>query len=435
MKNVMVVDYSGRGHAFADLFVRTNPDVTLHYVPGCGAIDEDRIVSCPQFGLADPGPMVAYAQQIGADLVTVTNPTALANGFVDAFREAGLRTIGPDRSAARLESSKIFTKELCAKYGIPTASYRTFDDAAAAIAYVREVGAPVVVKADGLCFGNGAFVCDTEAEAVAAIERLLVTRDFGAAGDVILIEEKIIGSEQLYFALVSGGRHVMLPAAVDYPRTGDGNTDVMCGGMGAFSPSPLETAEDNARFEEQILLPLLAAIEAEGLDYSGIIYLGCFLVGEKLYLIEINARMGDPEAEVVLPRITSDFVEVCTAVLDRRLGDLGPLSLSDDVYVDVVATQGPTGEGFPGWPYGAYRRGNPIDGLTKIDPRDCRVFFGAARQTHEGHLVTDGGKVLHLVGRGASLAEAAENAYRGIAEIDFDGIRYRTDIGRLMPWE
>jgi phosphoribosylamine--glycine ligase len=434
MRNVMVVDYSGRGHAFADLFVRTNPDVTVHLAPGCGALDEDRIVALPQFSPADVDPMVAYAREIDADLVTVTNPSALANGFVDAFRAAGLRTIGPDRSAARLESSKIFTKELCAKYGIATASYRTFDDAATATAYVREVGAPVVIKADGLCYGNGAFVCDTEAEAVAAIERLLVTRDFGAAGDVILIEEKLVGQELLYFALVGGGRHVMLPGAVDYPRTGDGNTDVMCGGMGAFSPSPLESAEDTARFEEQMMLPLLAAIEAEGLDYSGVIYIGCFLVGEKLYLIEINARMGDPEAEVVLPRITSDFVEVCEAVLAGRLGELGPLRLSDEVFVDVVATQGPTAD-TAGWPYGEISRGNPIDGLSKIDAEHCRVFFGAARQEPDGRLVSDGGKVLHLVGRGSSLAEAAEHAYRGIAEIDFDGVRYRTDIGRLMPWE
>lgn len=431
MRNVMVVDYSGRGHAFADLFVRTNPDVTVH-LTGCGAIDEDRIVPCPQFGMADPAPLVEYAREIGADLVTVTNPSALAAGFVDAFRAAGIPAIGPDRGAARLESSKVFTKELCAKYGIATAAYASFTDAAEAIAHVKRVGAPVVVKADGLCYGNGAFVCDTEAEAIHAIERLMVTRDFGAAGDLILVEEKIIGSEQLYFALVSGGKHVMLPAAVDYPRTGDGNTDVMCGGMGAFSPSPLENAEDNARFSEQMMRPLLAAIEAEGLDYTGVIYLGCFLVGEKLYLIEINARMGDPEAEVVLPRITDDWVAVSRAVLDRRLDEVGPLTLSDEVFVDVVATQGPTGPGFPGWPYGAYRRGNPIDGLTKVGGR---VFFGNARLTEDGRVVTDGGKVLHVVGRGSSLAEAADDAYRGIAEIDFDGIRYRTDIGRLMPWE
>jgi phosphoribosylamine--glycine ligase len=432
MRNVMVVDYSGRGHAFADLYVRTNPDVTVHLVPGCGAIEEDRVVPCPQFSMADPAPMVEYARQIEADLVTVTNPSALAAGFIDAFRAAGIPTIGPDRSAARLESSKIFTKELCAKYGIATAAYQSFTDAGKAIAYVRETGAPLVVKADGLCYGNGAFVCDTEDEAIHAIERLMVTKDFGAAGDVILIEEKIIGSEQLYFALVSGGRHVMLPAAVDYPRTGDGNTDVMCGGMGAFSPSPLETAEDNARFAEQMMLPLLAAIEAEGLDYSGVIYIGCFLVGEKLYLIEINARMGDPEAEVVLPRITDDWVEVSRAVLDRRLDEVGPLTLSDDVFVGVVAIQGPTGPDFPGWPYGAYSRGNAIDGLTKVD---SRVFFGGARLDEDGRLVTDGGKVLHVVGRGRTRAEAADDAYRGIAEIDFAGIRYRTDIGRLMPWE
>lgn len=439
MNNVLVVDYAGRGHAFADLFARTNPQVTAHYAPGCGAIREDRIVTAPVGSMADPRPMVRYALESDIDLVFVANPSALANGFVDAFRGAGLRTIGPDRAAARLESSKIFTKELCRKYGIATADYRSFDDPASAVEHVRAVGAPVVVKADGLCYGNGAFVCDTEAEAVAAIERLMVTRDFGPAGDVILIEEKLVGQELLFFALVGGEDHLMLPMAVDYPRSGDGNTGVMCGGMGAFSPSPDESPEQIERFERQMLRPLLAAIRAEGLDYTGVIYLGCFLVEDQLYLIEINARMGDPEAEVVLPRITSDFTEVCADILAGRLERQPPLALTGEYLVDVVATQGPTprdgGGAYPGWPFGEYGRHYPISGVDKVDPEQCRVFFGSARLLPELGLVTDGGKCLHLVGRGDSLEQAAERAYRAVAEIDFNGIRYRTDIGKVMPWD
>jgi phosphoribosylamine--glycine ligase len=442
MRNVLVVDYAGRGHAFADLFVRTNPDVTAHYAPGCAAITEERIVAVPGLTLADPRPIVRYAEDIGADLVLVANPSALSNGFIDAFRAAGLRTIGPDRSAARLESSKVFTKRLCRRYGIPTADYRWFDAPGPAVEHVRAVGAPVVVKANGPCFGNGVFVCETVAQAESAIGRLMVSKDFGPAGDVILVEEKLVGREMLFFALVGGASHLMLPMAVDYQRSDDANLGVMCGGMGAFSPSPDETPESVARFERQILRPLLDAIQSEGLDYTGVIYVGCFLIGDQLHLIEINARMGDPEAEVVLPRITTDFTDVCADVLANRLDRQPPLALRDGYLVDVVATQGPTrrdgghcGATYPGWPYGEFGRHYPVTGLENVDPDRCRVFHGTTLVLPDLGLVTNGGKCLHLVGRGDSLEEAAERSYQAIAEIDFNGIRYRTDIGKVMPWD
>jgi phosphoribosylamine---glycine ligase len=444
MDSVLIVDYAGRGHAFADLFVRTDPDVVVHYAPGCGAITDDRIISVPELSIFQAAPLVRYAEEIRADLVFVAHPRPLADGHIDAFRAAGLRTIGPDRAAAQLESSKVFTKELCARHGIPTAAYRSFDDPGRAIEYIRSVGAPIVVKGDGSCQGNGAFVCDTEAEAIGAVERLMVTRDFGAGGDRIVVEEKLVGRELLFFALVGGPHHLMLPMAVDYPRTEDGNQGQMCGGMGAFAPHPDETPAQLERFERQILRPLLAAIEAEGLDYTGVIYPGCMLVGDQLYLIEINARMGDPEAEVVLPRITTNFTEVCAAVLAGELDRQPPFRLTDECFVDVSATQGPTRrpaggastvDYYPGWPWGEYGRGYPITGLDTVDPQRCQVFYGTARSRPDGVVVTDGGKVLHFVGRGDTLEEAADNAYRAIAEVDFNGIRYRTDIGKVMPWD
>lgn len=440
MDNVLLVDYAGRGHAFADLFVRTDPGVVVHYAPGSGAITDRRVISVPQLSIFDPAPLVRYAEEIRADLVFVAHPRPLADGHIDAFRAAGLRTIGPDRSAARLESSKAFTKQLCVKYGIPTAGYRCFDDPARAIEHIRAVGAPIVVKGDGSCQGNGAFVCDTEAEAISAVERLMVTRDFGAGGDRIVVEEKLVGQELQFFALVGGPHHLMLPMAADYPRTEDGNVGQMCGGMGALGPHPDETPEQVARFERQILRPLLAAIEAEGLDYTGVIYPGCMLVGDQLYLIEINARMGDPEAEVVLPRITTNFTEVCAAVLAGELDRQPPFRLTGEYLVDVAATQGPTrrpgGDGhYPGWPWGEYGRGYPITGLETVDPDRCQLFYGTARTRPDGAVVTDGGKVLHFVGRGDSLDEAAGNAYQAIAGVGFAGMRYRTDIGKVMPWD
>lgn len=436
MRSVLVVDNSGRGHAFADLFVRTDPDVVVHYAPGCEAIEHDRIVSAPWLDLydPDPAPMVRHALELGVDLVLIGHPRPLANGYVDAFRAAGLAVIGPDRAAARLESSKVFTKDLCAKYGIATAAYRWFDAPEPAIEHVREVGAPVVVKCDYSCQGNGVFVCETVDEAVEAIERLMVARDFGPGGARVVIEDKLVGKEQLFFVLVSGEQYVMLPMAVDYPRSEDGNEGPMCGGMGAFCPHPEETPEVVDRFRRQMLEPLLSAVRAEGMDYTGVLYADCMLVGDRLYLIEINARMGDPEAEVVFPRITSDFTEVCAAVLERRLDRLPPLALTDEYFVDVAATQGPDGV-HPGWPYGSVGRGHPVRGLADLDPERCQVFYGGARVMGDGALVTDGGKVLHLVGRGDTLEQAIDHAYEGIAKIGFTGIRYRTDIGKVMPWE
>jgi phosphoribosylamine--glycine ligase len=434
MRNVLLVDHSGRGHAFADLFVRTNPDVTVHYAPGCGAIDEDRIVPVPGLTLADAAPMVAYAKEIEPDLVFVANANALADGFVDAFTASGLRTVGPDRVAARLESSKIFTKRLCARHRIPSAPFRWFDDPERAAGHVRAVGAPIVVKADGLCGGNGAFVCETVDEALAAIDRLMVAREFGASGDRIVVEEKLVGTELLYFALVSGNDHLMLPMAADYQRSDDGNRGVLSGGMGSFGPHPADTPEGTERFERQILRPLLRAIRSEGIRYRGVIYVGCMLVGDRLHLLEINVRMGEPEAEVILPRIATDFTKVCAAAVDGELGRLPPLEVSDEHLVNVVATQGPT-EGYPGWPYGAHGKHYPITGVADADSGHCRVFLGQASTLPDQGLVTDGGRCLHVVGRGSSRQEAARHAYEGMAKIHFEGIRYRTDIGIVMPWE
>ncbi|HEX4817779.1 MAG TPA: phosphoribosylamine--glycine ligase [Nonomuraea sp.] len=436
MRSVLVVDYAGRGHAYADLFVRTDPDVVVHYAPGCEAIKHERIVSAPWLSVydPDPAPMVRHARETGVDLVLVGHPRPLANGYVDAFRAAGLPVIGPDRAAARLESSKVYTKDLCRRHGIATAAYRWFDRPGPAVEHVRAVGAPVVVKCDYSCQGNGVFVCESVDEAVEAIERLMVARDFGPGGARVVIEDKLVGEEQLFFALVSGDQYAMLPMAVDYPRSEDGNEGPMCGGMGAFCPHPGETPEVVDRFERQILRPLLAAAKAEGLDYTGVLYADCMLVGDRLYLIEINARMGDPEAEVVFPRITTPFTEVCAAVLERRLDRCPPLELTGECFVDVSATQGPDGT-HPGWPYGEVGHGHVITGLDAVDPARCQVFYGGARTAEDGRLVTDGGKVLHLVGRGDTLEQAVDHAYEAIANIGFTGIRYRTDIGKVLPWE
>jgi phosphoribosylamine--glycine ligase len=443
VKKVMLVDHSGRGHAFADLFTRTNPDVTVHYAPGCAAIAHPRIVSTPELTLADPAPMAEYAQRAGMDLVVVANANALADGFIDAFRAAGLPTIGPDRAAARLESSKSYTKRLCRTHGVPIADFEIFDDVEAARAYVRAAGGRVVVKADGLCGGNGSFVCGGVDEALAALDRLMVRRDFDAAGDRVVVESRLDGTELLFFALVAGDGYLMLPMAADYPWSDDGNRGVICGGMGSFSPHPYQSPEQVERFEGQILRPLLAAMRAEGIDYTGVLYVGTMLVGDQLHLLEINVRMGEPEAEVVLPRVQNDFTAVCRAMLDRDLARIGALTVTDEYLCNVVATQGATRQmangktkgWYKGWPYGRHGKHYPITGLDQVDRERVHIFLGQATELPDKGLVTDGGRCLHVVGRGESLAAAADAAYQALDRIDFNGIRYRTDIGRTMPWD
>jgi phosphoribosylamine--glycine ligase len=439
---ILLVDRSGRGHAFADLFSRTDENAFVHYAPGCPAVTTPRVVSRPELALSDPAPMVRFASAEGVDLVFVANTMALADGFVDAFRSAGLPVIGPDRAASRLESSKIYSKGLFARYGIPSPRYAAFSEPEEARAWVRQAEHQVVVKADGLCGGNGAFVCDDEGEALAAIDRLMVQRIFGEAGSRIVVEERLHGREVSFFVLLDGEGYLMLPMALDYPKSDDGNRGVVSAGMGALSPHPLETAPLIEKVEKKILHPLLRLIAAERLRYNGVIYLGCMLAGEEPYLLEINARMGDPEAEVVLPRIESDFGEICRALLAQRLSQCS-LRLNDLCCCDVVATQGPTHasgnggppEGYPGWPFGAFGRHYPITGLEAVDGSRCRVFLGEAAVLPPQGLVTDGGRAVHVVGLGRSTVEAVENAYANITHVRFEGIRYRGDIGRTMPWD
>jgi phosphoribosylamine--glycine ligase len=437
---VLLVDRSGRGHAFADLFVRTSPDTVIHYAPGCARAAGPRLVPHPELTLAAPGPMVEHARREGIDLVFVANAQALADGFVDAFRAAGLPVIGPDAAASRLEASKVYSKSLFRKYGIPTPDHEAFEDVEAARDYVRRVPYQVVVKADGLCGGNGAFVCDGVEDALDALDRLMVRRVFGKAGERVVVERRESGPEVSFFALLDGRGHQWLPMARDYPKSDDGGKGVTSGGMGAVCPHPLESPELLAEVEQAILRPLLRCIEGEGLRYNGVIYLGCMLVDGRPVLLEVNARMGDPEAEVVLPRIESDFAGTCAAILEQRIAE-HPLRLGDQVFCDVVATQGPTApsrpgdppEGYPGWPFGAFGRHYPITGLEEVDTRRCRVFLGEATVLPGGELVSDGGRVLHVVGFGRDVEEAAANSYDNIRRIHFEGMRYRTDIGGPTP--
>lgn len=442
MHRVLLVDRSGRGHAYADLLVRTNPDVQVLYGPGCGGITHPRISSLPHLTLDDPSPYVDVALKEHVDFVLVGNTLALAAGFVDAFHSRQIPVIGPDREACRLETSKLYGKQLCQKYGVPVADFSSFDDAGEAQAFVERAGGPVVVKADGLCGGNGSLVCDSVEDAVRAIDLIMRQKSCGASGERVVIERKLEGRELSIFAFVDGRDYTVLPMALDYPKSDDGNTGITCGGVGAISPHPLESDYDFRREQEQLLSSVMRGIAAEGLHYTGVIYLGCMRTDDGLVVLEINVRLGDPEAEVVLPRVQSDFLKTCEAALSGGVSRQG-IDVDDLTYCDVVATQGPTlriadslvvGH-YAGWPYGQFGRHYPIHGLDRVDVTRCRIFLGEALLHHENGLVSDGGRVLHVVGFGADLTQAARNAYDNIANVGFEGMRYRTDIGKAWPWQ
>ena len=435
-KKVMVIDRSGRGHALSDLFVRTNPSTEVLYVPGCAGIKDDRITSCPDVPLTDVAGIIALAKKQDISFAFVANTAALAEGYVDALGDAGIKVIGPDKQASKLETSKSYAKELCTKYGIPVAEYEIFKDPDEAKQYVQSVGHNVVVKADGLCGGNGSYVCSSPEEAAIAIDKIMVEKVHGDVGENIVIEKRLPGIELSFFALYDGNTFVSLPMALDYKRAEDGNMGVNGGGMGSFSPHPLEGPALDAKVRNEILEPLKNCIKQEGLNYNGIIYVGAMLSEGKLSVLEFNIRLGDPEAEVILPRIKSDFTAVCEALMDGNL-DTVALEVSDDYCCNVVATQGRTRQisdgknkgWYKGWPFGRYGRGYEISGIESVDENLCRIFIGEADVHPEKGLVSDGGRVIHVVGMADTKDKAIAAAYDNIDRVQFNGARHRNDIG------
>lgn len=433
----MVIDRSGRGHAISDLFVRTNPLVEVYYVPGCAGITHERIISFPDISLNDVDSIVSLAKREKVDVAFVGNTIALVNGYVDAFVAAGIKVIGPDKLASQLESSKSYAKRLCTKYNIPVAEHKIFTDFEDAKHYVESIDHNVVVKADGLCGGGGSYVCSSTQEAVKAIESLMVEKIHGEAGTTIIIERRLPGIELSFFALYDGKTFVTLPMALDYKRADDGNVGVNGGGMGSFSPHPLESEELNIKVHKEILDPLRECIREEGLNYNGIIYVGAMLSENNLSVLEFNIRLGDPEAEAVLPRIESDFFAVCEAIIGGTLDGIN-LKTNDKYFCNVVATQGKTRQvssdgknkgWYRGWPYGRYGRGYPISGLNNVNEDQCCIFIGEADFKSGKGLVSDGGRVIHVVGIGFTKEDAIASAYENIKKVQFEGVRYRTDIG------
>ncbi|MEU2055050.1 phosphoribosylamine--glycine ligase [Streptomyces bungoensis] len=429
MTHVLVIDGTGRGHAICDLFVRTDPSVTVYYGPGCDALTDERIVPVPAIRVDDPRTALEFLATHPVEFVFVSHIDALCAGYTDVLSAHGHRVIGPSRAAAALEASKERGKRFCAQHGLPTAEYAAFTDAAAARAYVRQRPYACVVKTDGLTpDGDGAVVCETAAEAEAAVDAFAAVQGEDLR---LVVEERLYGREISVFALLDGEDYLLFPTALDFKRTLEGDAGKNCDGMGSLAPHPESSPALLEQIRRDLVEPFLRGIAAEGLSYTGFVYIGAMITATGLRVIEINTRFGDSEAEAVLPGVHSDFTELCRAVLRRDLGN--SLLVTDGlVRCSVALTQGcvdPTDPAAaPGWPFGPFTTGQPVLGLARFPRDSARLFYANLRAGADGRPVTSGGRVLHVVGAGRTLTEARAQAYRRIGAISFPGMRHRTDI-------
>ena len=417
MTNVLVVGNGAREHALCDALRRSSGLGTLRCTPGnAGTAMLAENVSA---SLEDPEHLLRVARDQPTDLVIVGPEVPLAAGLADRLREHGIPTFGPDRAAARIESSKAWAKELMRSIGVPTARATIVTSHAEARRAVDRLGFPAVIKADGLAAGKGVTVATTLEESEAALADLFEHHTLGAAGEVVVVEECLTGPELSVLALCDGERIAVMPAARDYKAAQEGGRGPNTGGMGAYTRPSFATPGLLARVRVEILEPTIRELARRGTPFVGVLYAGLMITASGPKVIEFNCRFGDPETQVLLPLLESDFLQVARSVAEGRL-DPESLRWSDDVLCGVVVASG----GYPG----SYATGHPINGLDAV-PTGTQVFHAGTRQREDGAVVTAGGRVLTVVGRGASLAAARERAHAGAATISFEGSWHRADIG------
>jgi len=421
---VLVIGNGAREHALA-WKLSTSPKVHKVFVaPGNGGTALDPVLS--NVPIADLVALADFAAAERIDLTVVGPEAPLASGVVDLFRSRGLRIFGPTRGAAQLESSKAFAKDFMLRHGIPTARYAAFDDAQAAHAYIDRFGAPIVVKADGLAAGKGVVVATTVDQAHAAIDYMLsdnATVSHNAGQAQVVIEEFMAG-EEASFIVVADGRHALaLASSQDHKRIGDGDTGPNTGGMGAYSPAPVVTPAVHVRVMREVIQPTIAGMAAEGHPFTGFLYAGLMIDGEgRARVVEFNARLGDPEAQVLLMRLNSDLLDVLMAATDGHADGLRDLELQWDRRSALTVVM--AAAGYPA----AVRKGDVITGLP-AGAEDLQVFHGATQHRDDGTLVTSGGRVLSVTALGEPLRAAQQRAYEALASIRFEGMQFRRDIG------
>ena len=413
-----MVGSGGREHALCWAIAKSPRCADLSCAPGNAGIAG--LARCVDIGAGDVDGVVGFAAENGIDFVVVGPEVPLVAGLVDRLDDAGILAFGPSARAAELEGSKGFMKDLCARYGVPTGSYGRFTDVDAAKAYIRDKGAPIVVKADGLAAGKGVILCRTGGEAEAAVDRIMTGRAFGSAGDEVVVEELLEGEEASFFALVDGRRAVPLVAAQDHKAAFDGDRGPNTGGMGAYTPAPVVTGDMAKTIMERIITPTIEGMAAEGRPYKGVLYAGVMIGEDGPRVLEFNVRFGDPECQPMVMRLKSDFLEALVACAEGRL-DPAMLEWHDDAALVVVMAA----RGYPG----GYEKGTEIRGLEKADAAEGVVVFHAGTRADGGRILANGGRVLGVTARAATVADAQKRAYEAVDRIDWPGGFCRRDIG------
>ncbi len=421
--NILVVGSGGREHAIVWKLRQSSNVKSIYCAPGNAGTSG--LATNVEIAQSDIEGLVAFVERNAIDLTVIGPEQPLVLGLADRLLAAGRRVFGPTQAAARLEGSKVFSKDFMARNGIPTARYKTFGAAELTLAqeFVKSLKPPIVVKADGLAAGKGVLICPSREEALEGVREMTVAKSFGAAGERIVIEEYLAGEEASVFVITDGERYVTLAPAQDHKRVLDGDLGKNTGGMGAYAPAPLVTSDLLKHVEQSIILPTLEGMRREGTPYAGCLYVGLMIGDDGPKVLEYNCRFGDPEAQVVIPLIETDFAELLLSVSERRLAANVDYQTSRSAVCVVIASKG-----YPD----AYEKGKPIEGLNQFDGDDRLVVFHAGTRTKDGRTVTSGGRVLGVtaIGEDLNLAATIRSAYDAVGKITFEGAYYRTDIGQ-----
>lgn len=418
---VLIVGSGGREHAIAVSVAKSAKVEKIYCAPGNAGISQ--VAECVNIGAMEFEKLVAFAKEEGIDFTIIGMDDPLVGGVVDAFEEAGLRVFGPRKNAAILEGSKAFSKDLMKKYNIPTAAYENFDDAQAALNYLEDCTLPIVLKADGLALGKGVLICNTKEEAIEGVQSIMMDKKFGTAGNKMVVEEFMTGREVSVLSFVDGKTIKIMTSAQDHKRAMDGDQGLNTGGMGTFSPSPFYTEEVDEFCKKYIYQATVDAMAAEGRPFKGVIFFGLMLTPNGPRVLEYNARFGDPETQVVLPRMKNDIIEVMEACVDGTLDQI-ELEFEDNAAVCVVLAS----EGYPL----AYEKGFVIEGLDRFDAEEGYYCFHAGTKVSEAGIVTNGGRVLGVTAKGSDLKEARSNAYKATEWVTFGNKYMRHDIGKAI---
>lgn len=418
---ILIVGSGGREHAIAASAAKSPRVDKIYCAPGNAGIGQ--IAECVPIAAMEFEKLAAFAKEHAVDFTIIGMDDPLVGGIVDVFEAEGLKVFGPRKNAAILEGSKAFSKDLMKKYNIPTAAYETFDDPTAALAYLETARMPIVLKADGLALGKGVLICNTLEEAKEGVKSIMQDKKFGAAGNQMVVEEFMTGREVSVLSFVDGKTIKIMSSAQDHKRAKDGDQGLNTGGMGTFSPSPFYTAKVDEFCHKYIYQATVDAMAAEGRPFVGVIFFGLMLTEDGPKVLEYNARFGDPEAQVVLPRMKNDMIDVMEACVDGRL-DTVDLQFEENAAVCVVLAS----DGYPV----SYEKGYPIDGLDAFEGKEDYACFHAGTALKDGKIVTNGGRVLGVTAKGGDLKEARKKAYEAAEWVKFENKYMRSDIGKAI---